>query len=514
MPQPIVFISYTRKDKAKKEALLTHLGTLEREGLIKAWSDDRIGAGEDWEAAINQAITQAKVAILLITAEFLNSKFIMEKEVPALLARREKGELTIFPVIATACPWKNIAWLKKMNVRPKNGRPVWGGDSNLMAEDLATIAEEVLFLVTEKEPGLISSPESSTPNLMPHATPKITLEAPYGTMEPDSRFYIKREADNLCWESLNNPRAATLALQGSRQTGKSSLLHRMRQRADKELDKQTIFVDFQLFPKEYFTDEDKFLSEFCRQINQSLGLSKKIVKEHWDKEGTPISNCTTYLEDWVISHLNAPFILALDEVDRIFSSSFRSNFFGMLRVWHNKRAASHNFAKMTLLLSSSTEPHLFIDNIHQSPFNVAELVRLQDFTAAEVDELYSLHGQPFPKDQLSKLQKLLNGHPFLTRVAFYQLAAHRITFVTLLDQASNDDGPFGEHLNRYYRVISGQPEFKQALARICLDQSQPKEQERILYQLKGLGLIKEIKGQVTFRNELYARYFKERLNAG
>ena len=34
MPQPTVFISYSHKDEAEKEALLTHLGGLQRTGLI------------------------------------------------------------------------------------------------------------------------------------------------------------------------------------------------------------------------------------------------------------------------------------------------------------------------------------------------------------------------------------------------------------------------------------------------------------------------------------------------
>ena len=31
-------------------------------------------------------------------------------------------------------------------------------------------------------------------------------------------------------------------------------------------------------------------------------------------------------------------ILAIDEVDRLFSSPFSSDFFAMLRHWHNNRA--------------------------------------------------------------------------------------------------------------------------------------------------------------------------------
>lgn len=144
---PSIFISYSHKDEQEKDELLSHLGVLQNAGLIDIWSDERIGAGEDWETEIDQAITKAKVAILLISANFLTSKFILQKEVPELLKRRDKEDLTVFPVIAKACAWKAVDWLTKMNVRPKNGKPVWSDAGSHVDEDLAVIAEEVAGIV-------------------------------------------------------------------------------------------------------------------------------------------------------------------------------------------------------------------------------------------------------------------------------------------------------------------------------------------------------------------------------
>ena len=75
-PIPTVFISYSRKDEAEKDALLTHLGILHHTGLIDLWSDDRISAGADWKEEISHAMERASVAILFITANFLNSEFL------------------------------------------------------------------------------------------------------------------------------------------------------------------------------------------------------------------------------------------------------------------------------------------------------------------------------------------------------------------------------------------------------------------------------------------------------
>src|SRR5262245_5927462 len=89
MPQPVVFISYSHRDEREKNRLLAHLGVLQREDLIDLWSDDRISAGADWKQEINEAMAQARVAILLISANFLTSDFILGKEVPTLLQRRK-----------------------------------------------------------------------------------------------------------------------------------------------------------------------------------------------------------------------------------------------------------------------------------------------------------------------------------------------------------------------------------------------------------------------------------------
>jgi len=104
MPGPSVFISYSHKDEAWKDRLVPHLRVLQPEELLDTWDDRRIGAGANWYEAIQQAIERASVAILLISADFLTSKFILEQEVPRLLERRQTEGLHIVPVIVRPCP--------------------------------------------------------------------------------------------------------------------------------------------------------------------------------------------------------------------------------------------------------------------------------------------------------------------------------------------------------------------------------------------------------------------------
>lgn len=77
MKSPSVFISYSHKDEAWKDRLVTHLGVLQSQGLLDLWDDRRIGAGQDWHQEIEQAMAAASVAVLLVSADFLTSQFIL-----------------------------------------------------------------------------------------------------------------------------------------------------------------------------------------------------------------------------------------------------------------------------------------------------------------------------------------------------------------------------------------------------------------------------------------------------
>src|SRR5262249_35128748 len=135
-----------------KDRLATHLGVLQREGLLDTWDDRRIGAGDDWHEEIQQAIERASVAILLISADFLTSKFILETEVPRFLVRRQTEGLHIVPVIVWPCPWKRVLWLSRIQSCPKDGRALSAGNEHQIEDDLAAIAYEVITLIENPRP--------------------------------------------------------------------------------------------------------------------------------------------------------------------------------------------------------------------------------------------------------------------------------------------------------------------------------------------------------------------------
>ena len=90
-----LFISYSHSDARHLKEFQPHLKFLEESGLVNFWNDKKIEAGADWRKEIEQALARARVAILLISPDFLVSDFINEYELPALLEAAQKGEVAI-----------------------------------------------------------------------------------------------------------------------------------------------------------------------------------------------------------------------------------------------------------------------------------------------------------------------------------------------------------------------------------------------------------------------------------
>jgi tetratricopeptide (TPR) repeat protein len=149
MPGSTVFISYSHKDEAWKDRLLDQLGVLEEEGLLRTWNDRNIGAGDDWFEEIRKAMESARVAVFLVSASSLKSKFIRHKEIPFLLERRVKDGMVFFPVILKSSVWQELPWLARFQVRPLDGRPLAGFQGNRRDEELAKIAKEILKIARE-----------------------------------------------------------------------------------------------------------------------------------------------------------------------------------------------------------------------------------------------------------------------------------------------------------------------------------------------------------------------------
>ena len=176
-----VFISYSHKDEDWKNRLQTQLVVLENQGLLSVWEDRKIAVGDDWYQEIERAIKSAHVAILLISADFLSSKFIQGKEVPPLLERRKKEGLRVITLILKPCPWQTVDWLGKIQGRPIDNKPLSGFDEHYQDHHLSELALEINTI--------LNSTASITKPVTPE-NPATTPSSPKATYDPCNAAFL------------------------------------------------------------------------------------------------------------------------------------------------------------------------------------------------------------------------------------------------------------------------------------------------------------------------------------
>jgi hypothetical protein len=206
-------------------------------------------------------------------------------------------------------------------------------------------------------------------------------------------------------------------------------------------------------------------------------------------------------------------MLAIDEADILFSTPYCADFFAMLRKWHNDRA---NFLRnawkgLDLVLVTSTEPYLFINRVEQSPFNVGEILQLDDFYPEQVNELNRRHGSPLFPPEVERLTGLLAGHPYLTRKALYSIAGATASYTPdeLFRSAHEDSGPFGDHLRHYLLRLQNTPDLIEALTSVV--HGRGCDDVLLAYRLRSAGLVKQENRRIVPRCKLYGDYFRDRL---
>jgi hypothetical protein len=119
----IVFFSYSHKDEALRDRLETHLAMLERQGVIETWHDRRIEAGDDFAGKIGNELERADLILLLVSPDFLASKYCYDVEMRRAIERHEAGQARVVPVILRPCDWHAAPFGNLLAV-PKDGKPI------------------------------------------------------------------------------------------------------------------------------------------------------------------------------------------------------------------------------------------------------------------------------------------------------------------------------------------------------------------------------------------------------
>ncbi|HEX5749279.1 MAG TPA: AAA-like domain-containing protein [Archangium sp.] len=526
-----VFISYKRDvtpDQDLAQALYKAL-----KASHEVFIDTSMLVGEKWVERIDAEIRQADFFIALLSPFSVNSEMAQTEIELAYRLQTQRSQPVLLPIRVAyheRLPPPLSGYLSAINWA------LWEGpeDTPRLLEQLGKVmsgglqrgsapaAPPTATSFQEHPPELLEqlaramgggAPAGSVVLSQPLPSAPLELdETLEGAMDTQSAFYVVRDADGTVTRAVSQKQGATVTIKGARQMGKSSLLMRGMASA-LESGKRVAYLSFQEFDTQTFSDPDLFFQRFCITLSDQLELENQ-VETYWKKPMGSSQRCGLYMSGHVLKNLDAPLVLGLDEVETLFELPFGTDFFGMLRSWHNNRALPTTpvWKKLGIVLVTSTEPFLFIKNLTQSPFNVGQTVELGDFSPEQVAELNRRHGSPLGPKQEQELFTLLGGHPYLIRKALYLLAIRSLSVEELFTQAAEDRGPFGDHLRHLLFRLGSQPQLKAGLREVLQRNVCP--DEGVFIRLRSAGLVRQEGASVLPRCELYRRYFRERLQVG
>jgi hypothetical protein len=118
-----VFISYSHKDERLRRELETHLTLLQRQKVIAMWTDRRIMPGEEWKDRIDENLDSAGIILLLVSADFVASRYCYDVEMTRALERHDAGEARVVPIILRSVDWHSAPF-GKLQALPTDGKPV------------------------------------------------------------------------------------------------------------------------------------------------------------------------------------------------------------------------------------------------------------------------------------------------------------------------------------------------------------------------------------------------------
>ncbi|RYZ62464.1 MAG: toll/interleukin-1 receptor domain-containing protein, partial [Proteobacteria bacterium] len=330
--------------------------------------DRHLKIGVEWAKAIEERIRLADWVIAIVSDSALGSEMLEYELEVAADEHRKRGKPFILPV------------------RVGEDRPLEGPVGSILnplhftvwrsPEDDAKVLREIVGTIEEPP-----APKEAVP-----------LEPVGGAVPPDSPFYVERATDEEFHRALRK-NESILLVKGPRQVGKTSLVGRGA-RAARELGWRLAMTDFQKLSTAQLASEDGFYRLLAHTLARSLKFKYDFENEWLDVFGANM-NMDCFVRA-LIDDSSTPIVWFMDEADKLFGAPFASDFFGLVRSWHNSRATEPDgpWDRFTVVMGYATEAHLFIQDLNQSPFNVGRQLALDDFTHEQVEELNRRYGSP------------------------------------------------------------------------------------------------------------------------
>ncbi|NTU66047.1 MAG: toll/interleukin-1 receptor domain-containing protein, partial [Chloroflexi bacterium] len=392
-----LFISYKRNAEPDQKLAQALYESLQRGGH-QVFMDVTMRTGDAWLEEIDRQLKGSDFLIVLLSQQSADSEMVRAEVSRAYEYRKLQERPQTLPVRVAyqgLLPYSLDAFLNPLQY------VVWQNDN-----DTARVCDEIQQAIAGKLPdqtpirirlgpdrlavsddGRVITNDAAFQPPLPEFDPRFLkqLEVPGGAVKLSDKLYVEREADGRLKAELTKW-GATTTIRAPRQTGKTSLLTRGMQHVRSQ-GQAVVFFDVQSSGRERLASSEIFLRGMAEAISDELALDEALLEQAWQGTRGASVKLQRFLEKQVLPGLDKPLVLAIDEADGLLQSDFYTDFFGLLRSWHNRRATNPEWEKFNLVLVISTEPYLLIADMNQSPFNVGLHLGLSDFTIEQVRDL-------------------------------------------------------------------------------------------------------------------------------
>jgi len=118
-----IFYCYAHKDKSLIDKLDDHLSGLKHQGYITSWHDHEISPGKEWEREIINQLKLAHIILLLVSPDFMASKYCYSIEMKKALAKHTVEDTHVVPILLRPVHWQKTP-LGELQILPTQGKPI------------------------------------------------------------------------------------------------------------------------------------------------------------------------------------------------------------------------------------------------------------------------------------------------------------------------------------------------------------------------------------------------------
>lgn len=486
------FLSYNGEDRSEVRRLAKYL-----EGAhLSVWFDElMLIPGQRWIEELYSALDVSKTCIVFVGKS--GSGPWQKPEIEAALQKNARNpKFRLIPVLLPSAP-------KKPELPPFISNYHW-------VDFKDGLDSKTALLLLECGIRGIKPKEWKSRN---HNNAKSKFDFfddtfPGNALTVDSNIYMEREADEKIFKALSRERVLVTLL-GPRKFGKTSLLLRAYNYASRlKKTLRVLLIDFQTISEEEFNSLTSIWKNIAYNIIELLKVDK-VNRREWRDEYGCFINLYQIFEECIFKDDQCPLLICLDCVDRVFQKPIKNDFFSYIRSLYERGAVDNNWKNVYWILSTSTEPSFFVDDIKDSPFNIAEKIELKSFNFEQVADFISRFNLNIEEDLFETILGYLGGHPYLTHLLLHEIAQGR-QHEQLFDPLTGGGGIFRNHLQRFLIQFRKEPNLSLEMKNIinekgCKDIS-------ISNRLEAAGLICRNENQNLVSScKLYADFFNHHL---